>query len=53
MKFNIHKSIEFLEILTAYYYPPGNIAGEFHENVFPPVEQMMRPESANSNNANN
>lgn len=37
--------------LPAFYYPPGNIVNEFHENVLPPAESKhsTRPNSVNSN----
>jgi hypothetical protein len=24
--------------IVAHYYPPGNVAGKFHEHVFPPMQ---------------
>lgn len=29
----------------AFYYPPGNIIGEYHENVLPPVEERQQEQT--------
>jgi hypothetical protein len=38
---------------AAFYYPPGNLIGEFHENVLPPMDESKQDKRHGSINSVN